>query len=73
MKALHLGGLSQHNIICRICSARFPGRIPPYAGQSSIFLRKYTTAEKIDKRYSIVIAMAKVGKVLRYANVLLGG
>ena len=23
--------------LCRYCSAEFPGRIPPYAGQSSIF------------------------------------
>ena len=32
--ALRWAQQSQH--LCRICSARFPGRIPPYAGQSSI-------------------------------------
>ena len=35
-------------IFCRNLSAKFPRQKPPYAGQSSIFLVKIHTAEKID-------------------------
>ena len=48
--------------LCRYCLPSFQGRKPPYAGQSSIFLVKIHTAEKIDIYYSSV-AMAKVATI----------
>ena len=45
MKALYLGGATKYQHFCRF-AAKFPGRDPPYTGQSSIFLGKYTFRQK---------------------------
>ena len=45
MKALYLGGATKYQHFCRF-AAKFPGRNPPYTGQSSIFLGKYTFRQK---------------------------
>ncbi len=59
MKAPYLGGATKYQHFCRF-AARFPGRNPPYTGQSSIFLGKYTSGRK--KIYFLVFSSESKGE-----------
>jgi len=47
-KALHLGVLNTHNIICRMIAPSFPARVPVQGNYLYFFRENTFPAEKID-------------------------